>query len=154
MIPPWVTAHYPRWYNNVMYGVTQRFFRPYLRDRVLRPTLCSKFILRTINKVLIVLSSLSKSISFIKRLRERPRNRFNLGILSLSRATINICLILYTVTPFNRTRFPLIYFFYIYKSVFNLANYFIYNILIVLSVSAIRVTRSVYYSTGIIISLI
>ena len=137
-----------------MYGPMYHNFRLYLRDRVLRLTLYSESIFEAIDEIFIALFSLSRFISFIGRLCGRSRNYFNLDILSLSRTPVNIYLILYTVTPFNRTLFSLIYFFRAYKSVFNSVNYFIYNILIALSVSVIRVIRSVYRLTGVTISLI
>ena len=129
--------------NNVAYGSMTHDFRPYLRDRVLRLTLCSISIFKVIDEVFIALSSFSKFISFIGRLRGRLHGRFSAGVLSLSRATVNTCLVLYIITLFIRIFFPLIYFFYIFKSIFYLINYFVYNILIALNISAIRVIRSV-----------
>ena len=119
------------------------FFQSYLRDRVLRFTFCFKSISKTINKIFIVLSSLFKSTFFIRRLRKRPRGRFNINVFFSSCAIFNIYGVLYIITPFNRTRFPLVCFFYIFKSNFNSVNCFFCNILIALSVSAIRVIRFV-----------
>ena len=106
------------------------------------------------NEVFIVLFSLSRSTSFVGRLHGRPRGNFNLGVLFLSRPTVNTYLILYIAILFYRIRFILIYFFYIYKSVFNLINYFIYSIFIALSVSFMRIIYSVYRLVSVIISLV
>ena len=119
------------------------FSQSYLRDRVLRFIFYFKFISKAIDKVFIILFSFFKFIFFIKRLRKRPRDYFNVNVFSSSCAIFNIYGVLYIIIPFNRIRFPLICFFYIFKSNSNSVNYFFCNILIVLSVSIIRVIRSV-----------
>ena len=124
------------WCNGTLFSTLSR-------DRVLRLTLCFKSIFEAINEVSIALSSFSRSTSFIGRLRGCPRGHFSTGVFSSSRVISNTCGILYTATPSIQTSFLLIYFFYACKSESNSVNCFFYNILIVLSVSTIRVIRFV-----------
>ena len=112
------------------------------------------FVLRAIISIILIFKSLNKVFkisflfsffnSFIGRLRGRLYNYFGFAVYfftSFSRAIFNTFIILYTVTPFNFTRSPLIHSLRAYKNLFYIFNYYAINIIIVLYISYITIMR-------------